>query len=765
MIELQRGKYQRIIVNIWRLAAISLALFAFYIFAVSVNLFWLFGGMPDLKTLENPKNELASELISEDGKSLGKYFLENRAPIEFDQVSPRLIEALLATEDARFIKHSGIDVRSLGRAVTGVMTGKSSSGGGSTLTQQTAKNLFETRTEKYRGLLGDVPLVRTIIAKTKEWILSVILERKYTKREILMMYLNTNSFGNNTYGIKVAARTYFNKDAWNLDVHEAALLVGMLQNPTFWNPVRFPERALLRRNTVLSQMVKYDFLGEEQYQAYKARPLDVNFTLESHNTGPAPYFRESLKSTLKSWVEQYNEDNDTDFDLYTSGLRIYTTIDSRMQRYAEEAVKEHMKQQQQLFFDHWKGRDPWIDEEGKPMKGFIERAIRNSPRYISLKRELGEEEAMKVMRTPYKMKVFSWDGEKEVTMSPIDSIRYYKHFLRTGFMSMDPRNGHVKAWVGGINFRHFKYDHVRQGKRQPGSTFKPFVYVSALDKNFLTPCSHVTDQPITFTLADGVPGSWTPKNSTGRYSYQSLSLRQAIGQSVNTVSAFIMKQVKPNTVVEYAHKLGITSKLDAKPALCLGTSDVSVYEMVGAYCSFVNGGYRTEPMTILRIEDRYGNLLQEFFPKANQELSSTVAYNMLYIMRGAVEDPGGTAQRLHSFGITKDNEIAAKTGTTSNYSDGWFMGMTHNLVSGLWVGGEDRSIHFRTIAYGQGARIAMPAWAMYMQKVYADPSLVQYQKGAFNKPADYKLDCGGVYFDPNDTYVAPSVSDDEGALF
>ncbi|HEV7348709.1 penicillin-binding protein 1A [Telluribacter sp.] len=765
MAEIKRGKYYRIIVNMWRLAAITLALVVLYIFAVSVNLFWLFGGMPDLKTLENPKFELASELISEDGKSLGKYIIENRALIEFDQVSPRLIEALLATEDARFIKHSGIDVRSLGRAVTGVATGRSSSGGGSTLTQQTAKNLFETRTEKYRGLLGDVPLVRTVIAKTKEWILSVILERKYTKREILMMYLNTNSFGNNTYGIKVAARTYFNKEAWNLDVHEAALLVGMLQNPTFWNPRRFPERALLRRNTVLSQMVKYGFLDSEQYQAYKAKPLDMEFTIESHNYGPAPYFRESLKGMLKNWVEQYNEDNDKDYDLYTSGLRIYTSIDSRMQRYAEEAVTEHMKQQQKLFFEHWKGRDPWIDENGKPIKGFIERAVRVSPRYISLKRELGEEEAMKVMRTPYKMKVFSWDGEKEVTMSPIDSIKYYKHFLRTGFMSMDPRNGHVKAWVGGVNFRHFKYEHVKQGKRQPGSTFKPFVYVSALDKNFLTPCSHITDQPVTFTLADGVPGGWTPKNSDGKYSYRSLSLRQALGKSINSVSAYIMKQVRPNTVVDYAHKLGINSKLDATPALCLGTSDVSVYEMVSAYCAFVNGGHSTEPMTVLRIEDRYGNLLQEFFPKVNQELSANMAYNMVYLMRGAVEDPGGTSMRLHSFGVTKDNEIAAKTGTTSNYSDGWFMGMTHNLVSGLWVGGEDRSIHFRSMAYGQGARIALPAWGLYMQKVYADPTLVQYRKGVFKKPDNYTLDCGGVYLDPNDTYIPPSVSDDEGVLF
>lgn len=765
MLELQSGKYRHTIVRLWRYAALGLGLFILYIVAVSFNFFWLFGTMPDLKTLENPKWELASELISEDGKSMGKYFFENRAPVEFDQVSPRLVEALIATEDARFVKHSGIDLRSLFRVAKGVITGNSSSGGGSTLTQQVAKNLFQTRSERYRGILGQIPLVRTIIAKTKEWVLSVILERKYTKREILMMYLNTVSFGNNTYGIKVAARTYFNKDAWNLDVHEAALLVGMLQNPTLYNPLRFPTNALNRRNTVLDQMQKYEFLVPEKYQAYHAKPLSMNFTVESHNTGPAPYFREGMKGYLKKWVEQYNDDNGTDLDLYTSGLRIYTTIDSRMQHYAEEAVTEHMKTQQKLFFEHWKDRNPWVDENGKEIVGFLDRAVRLSPRFKILVNEVGEEEAWKVMRKPYKMKVFSWDGEKEVTMSPIDSIKYYKHFLRTGMMSMDPRNGHVKAWVGGINFKYFKYDHVKQGSRQPGSTFKPFVYLSALDRNYLTPCDHVVDRPVTFTLADGVPGGWTPKNANGRYSYQSLSLRQAIGKSVNSVSAYLMKQVKPNTVVEYAHKLGITSKLDPKPALCLGISDVSVYEMVGAYCAFVNSGHRTEPMTILRIEDRYGNLLQEFFSKANQELSENMAYNMIYLMRGAVEDPGGTAGRLRTFGVTEDNEIAAKTGTTSNYSDGWFMGMTHNLVSGIWVGGEDRSTHFRTMAYGQGGRIAMPAWGLYMQKVYADPTLLQYRKGKFEKPANFTLNCGGVYTDSSDTYIPPSLSDDEGVLF
>ncbi len=765
MLELKSGKYKKTIVRLWRFAALGVGLFILYIVAVSFNFFWLFGPMPDLKTLENPKSEVASELISEDGKSIGKYFFENRAPVEFDQVSPNLVKALLATEDARFVKHSGIDLRSLFRVAKGVVTGNSGSGGGSTLTQQVAKNLFETRSEKYSGALGKVPLVRTVIVKTKEWILSVILERKYTKREIMMMYLNTVSFGNNTYGLKVAARTYFNKDTWDLDVHEAALLVGMLQNPSLYNPRRFPQNVLNRRNTVLDQMQKYGFISADKYASAKEKPLSLNFTIESHNTGTAPYFRESMRGYLKEWVNQYNDENGTDYDLYTSGLRIYTTIDSRMQSYMEEAVWEHMKTQQALFMEHWKGRNPWIDQNGKEIQGFIERAVRVSPRFINLKKEVGEEEAWKIMRTPYKMKVFSYDGEKTMTMSPIDSIKYYKHFLHTGMVSTDPRNGHVKAWVGGVDFKYFKYDHVKQSARQPGSTFKPFVYVSALDRNFLTPCDHVVDRPVTFTLADGVPGGWTPKNANGRYSYASLSLRQAIGKSVNSVSAYLMKQVKPTTVVDYAHKLGITSELDAKPSLCLGISDVSVYEMVGAYCTFANKGHRTEPMTILRIEDRFGNLLQEFFPKANQELSENMAYTMLYLMRGAVEDPGGTAGRLHSYGVTSGNEIAAKTGTTSNYSDGWFMGMTSNLVTGIWVGGEDRSTHFRTMAYGQGGRIALPAWGLYMQKVYADPTLVQYRKSTFEKPVNFRLDCGGVYTDSTNTYVPPSLSDDEGVLF
>ena len=765
MIELQPGKYRRSIVRIWRVAAISLGLFIFYIVSVSINLLWLFGGMPDLVTLENPKSELASELISEDGKSLGKYFFENRTPIEFDQISPNLIEALVATEDARFVNHSGIDPRSLARVFKGVVSGNSSSGGGSTLTQQVAKNLFETRSEKYQGLLGKIPLIRTVIAKTKEWILSIVLERKYTKREIMMMYLNTVSFGNNTYGIKVAAKTYFNKEAWDLNVSEAALLVGMLQNPTLYNPLRFPTNAFNRRNTVLAQMVKYNYLSPDKFDRLKDKSLGMKFTVDGHNTGLAPYFRESMRGYMKAWVKRYNEENGTDFDLYTSGLRIYTTIDSRMQKYQEEALNEHMQKQQRLFDAHWKDRNPWAYPDGKEVPGFIEKAVRALPYFNALKKEVGEKEAWKVMRRPYKMKVFSYDGEKEMVMSPIDSLRYYKRFLHAGMMSMDPRNGQIKAWVGGVNFKYFKYDHVKQGARQPGSTFKPFVYVSALDKNFLTPCDRIMDAPVHFGLSDGVPGGWTPHNSGNKFSYRPLTLRQALGKSVNSVSANIIKMVKPNTVVEYAHKLGITSKLNPKPSLCLGISSVSVFEMVNAYCAFANGGHRTEAMTILRIEDRYGNVLQQFYQKQNQELSENMAYSMLYLMRGAVEDGGGTASRLRTYGITEGNEIAAKTGTSQNYSDGWFMGMTQHLVSGIWVGGEDMQIHFRTMELGQGGHVAMPAWGLYMKKVYDDPTLVQYRKGPFNKPENFVLNCGSVASDSADTYIPPSRSDDEGALF
>jgi len=778
MIEFTSGRYRTLIKNGWRFSLIGIVLLIFYVVAVSYNFFWLFGGMPSLKALENPKSEEASEVYTADNQLLGKYYTENRTPIEISQVSPNVTSALIATEDSRFVKHSGIDMRSLFRAVGGMVTfqSASSSGGGSTLTQQTAKNLFDTRREELRGPLGSIPVIGLVIAKTKEWILAVRLERNYTKQEVMMMYLNTVSFGNNTYGIKTATKTYFGKEPWQVNVEEAALLVGMLKNPTLYNPRLYEDRAHTRRNVVLAQMRKYGFLTPEQYVTYKDKPLKLDFSVENQNTGMAAYFRSVIKDDLKRWIRQYNEENPTaELDLYSSGLKIYTSIDSRMQTYAEEAVMANMRDQQKKFYEHWRGRNPWVEQDKRTKKyvetkGFIERVARRTGRYKALKAEYGNDEQAiwREMNKPNKMKVFVYGGkrnEKDTTMSSMDSIRYYKRILNTGFMSMDPRTGHVKAWVGGINFRHMKFDHVRQSRRQPGSTFKPFIYLTALDQGFVTPCSQITDQPTTFAHGeDNNNGpAWTPKNSNGRYSYQSLSLREALGRSINTVSAQLIKKTRAAEVIKYAHEMGIESKdLPNNPTLSLGTGDVSVYEMVAAYCAFANGGQRVRPMIITRILDKNGNELKRFTVDAKQVISANRAYEMLHLMRGAVEEPGGTSARLKSQYklLEGGNEIAAKTGTTSNYSDAWFMGMTQHLVSGLWVGGDDRAIHFRTIELGQGGRMAMPAWGLYMQKIYADPTLTNYRPEPFRKPNNFKIDCGGYHIDSSQRYIAPKVVSD-----
>ncbi len=775
MFDFAPGPYRKIIRNLWRYSLIGIVLLVLYVLAVSYNFLWLFGGMPSLKALENPKSEEASEVYTADNQLLGKYYVENRTPIEISQVSPNVTSALLATEDARFIKHAGIDPRSLFRAVGGFLTFKdaSSSGGGSTLTQQTAKNLFDTRQEELRGVLGHIPIISLVIAKTKEWILAVRLERNYTKQEVMMMYLNTVSFGNNTYGIKTAAKTYFSKEPWNLNVEEAALLVGMLKNPTFYNPRLFEDRTRDRRNVVLSQMKKYKFLTQEQFFTYKNKPLKLDFSIENQNTGMAAYFRSVIRDDIKQWIKQYNDENPgAELDLYTSGLKIYTTIDSRMQAYAEESVMANMRDQQKKFYEHWRGRNPWVKKDPRTKKyieipGFIESVARRTIRFKQLKATYGPDEKAiwQEMRKPIKMRVFVYGGrrnEKDTTMSSLDSIKYYKRLLNTGFMSMDPRYGHVKAWVGGINFKYMKFDHVRQSRRQPGSTFKPFVYLTAMDQGFVTPCSHLLDQPTVFAHGEDHNNgpAWMPKNSTGRYSYQSLSLREALGQSINTVSAQLIKKTRAGAVIKYAHEMGIESKdLPDNPTLCLGTGDVSVYEMVAAYCAFANGGMRVRPMILMRITDKNGNVLKNFTPDAKQVISANRAYEMLHLMRGAVEDPNGTAQRLRTQYklLEGGNEIAAKTGTTSNYSDAWFMGMTQHLVSGLWVGGDDRPIHFRTIELGQGGRQAMPAWAMYMQKIYQDPTLTQYRPEPFRKPNNFKIDCGGYHIDSSQRYIPPKV--------
>ena len=504
-------------------------------------------------------------------------------------------------------------------------------------------------------------------------------------------------------------------------------------------------------------MVKYGYLDQAQAQALMTKPIRLDYKVENHINSDAPYFMAVMKDQLVKELEELNQTrpDDDQLDLYTSGLRINVTIDSRLQKHANEAVRTHMMDQQAKFNAHWGKNNPWRDEGGREIPGFIEKAARRTERYRVLKEVYKDDEKaiFREMNKPSRMKVFSWKNEAgfDTTMTSMDSIRYYKRFLNTGFMSMDPNTGHVKAWVGGINFKFFKFDHVKQSRRQPGSSFKPFIYATAIDNGF-TPCDHVTDSPVHFGPEDGVPGGWTPKNSTGRYSGQSYTLRKAIGQSINTVSAYLIKKFGPREVVRYAQQIGIQSPLVANPALCLGASDVSVYEMVNAYCTFVNEGKRwKEPLMVMSIQDRYGNVLKTFDPEFRDALSPETAYLMVHMLKGALQEPGGTAQRLNTYNCGKNNEIGAKTGTTSNHSDGWFMGITQSLVSGLWVGGEDRSIHFRSLALGQGGRMAMPAWAMYMDKVYADKSL-GIEKIPFKKPAGttISLDCSG-YGAPRDS--------------
>jgi len=730
-----RSVYSTIIKGLWITFLSGILLFSLFVFSINVNFLNLYGELPSLRALENPQNDEASELFSADNVSLGKYFRENRSPVEYEEISPNLINTLLASEDYRFEEHSGIDLRGMVRAgVYSVLLGKGQ-GGGSTLTHQLAKNLFRIRNSS--GVLSDVPVLKMVIIKTKESIMAVRLERAYTKKEILKMYLNTVEYGSNSYGLKVAAKTFFNTSPDSLNLQQSALLVGLLQNPSMYNPVRNPNNALSKRNQVLGKLHRYEMITARQLDSLRSLPIDLNYEVENHNKGIATYFRSHIRASLINWAK------DNNFDLFQDGLKIYTTIDSRMQKYAEEAMTEHMAYLQGKFDEHWKGRNPWIDENGVEIKNFVEVAARKTPYYRELRNRYGKDSdsIMIMMNRPYKMKIFTWDGEKDTIMSQLDSIRHFKRFLQTGMMSMDPHTGHVKAWVGGINHKYFKYDHVKQGRRQPGSTFKPFVYATAIDNGY-SPCYEVVDAKTTYHMEGSTPPTWSPPNFDHTYTNEKMTIRNALAKSINTVTAFMMKKIGPQNVVDMARRLGIESPLDPVLALSLGTSDVSVFEMVGAYSTFVNEGTYTMPMYITRIEDKNGNILQEFPPRTVEALSEETAYLMLYMLRGATELPIGTAIGL-SRELRGDNEIAAKTGTTNNYSDGWFMGLTKDLVSGVWVGGDDRSIHFRTSAFGVGGRMAMPIWEKYMKKVYADPTL-GYEKGPFKKPSrplSIEIDC------------------------
>lgn len=720
-----------------------------WVISVNYNVFGLFGNMPSLVAIENPENDLSSELISADGVSLGRYFRYNRSQVHYDELSPEIINTLILSEDHRFYNHAGMDFWAYVRAAFGIIT-LNPKGGGSTITQQLAKNLYTQNPDL--GLdgalskLGKYP--KRLIQKTKEWIISFYLEKNFTKEEILTMYLNTSTFGNNTYGIKVAAETYFDKLPDSLNIQESAVLVGLLQANTAYDPVNSYDRSFGKRNEVLYKLRKYDYINtDEEFDSIRALPIELKFRVQNQNVGLAPYFRSIIQTELMAWAREHG------YDLWNSGLKIYTTIDSRLQTFAEEAVAENMKKQQKDFYESWKGANPWVGEDHQEIKGFLQSRIKQTDAYRSLKKKYGNDtDSIDIMLNLKKeMRIFTWDGEVDTVFSSYDSLNYYKRFLQAGFLSMDANTGEIKAWVGGLNHKFFKYDHVRQAKRQPGSTFKPFVYGAAIEAGY-NPCQELRDVSPQFMVSGGVP--WSPKNSDGTLgSGKLMTIRHAMAESVNSITAQLMQKILPENVVKFAHRVGIQSKLDAVPTLCLGVSDVSLFEMVGAYGTFVNSGIYTTPYYISRIEDKNGNVIENFTPKRKEAISEQTAYKMVYMLRGGVEERGGTSAGL-KYELKEGNEIGGKTGTTDNASDAWYMGVTKDLVSGAWVGGDERSIHFRSWAQGAGSKTARPIWEKYMLKVYNATDL-PYKKGPFKHPGYLDITLGNC-----NNYAVPEDNSD-----
>jgi penicillin-binding protein 1A len=693
------------------------------------------GKMPSFQELENPESSQSSLLFADDGRLLGSYFIENRSDVDFRELSPNLVNALVATEDIRYFEHSGIDFRALARVFVGVVSG-SNRGGGSTITQQLAKLLF---TEKPGTNLERVR------QKLNEWVIAVKLEKSYSKEEIIAMYLNKYDFINNADGIQTAARVYFGTTPDSLQLTQAATLVGMLQNASLYNPFRRPKLVTERRNVVLKQMYKYNYINKITYDSAVAQPLGLNINKQSHTDGEANYFREYLRGWLKDWAAKHYKADGSPYNLYRDGLRIYSTINYDMQAYAEKAVREHLsKDLQPAFYRHWKGytNAPFdFDKEDadEQIDKILHTAMRRSERYrLMRKAKISKDSIEKVFHIPTHMTLFSWRGDIDTVLSPMDSIRYYKEILQAGLMSVQPQTGQVKAYVGGLDYRYFKYDHVTQAKRQVGSTFKPFVYALAMQEGNMSPCSKMANvQPI-IRLPDG--SFWKPHNSNKHFEGQEVTLKWALANSINWISAQLIDKYNPAAVVKMAKNLGVTSYIPPVHAIALGTPDISLYEMVGAMASFANKGVHLKPIFITRIEDKNGNVLQRFVPESNEAVSEETAYLMLSLMKGVVES--GTGVRLrYKYGFT--NPIAGKTGTTQNQSDGWFMGITPKLVTGVWVGAEDRSVHFRTITLGQGANMALPIWALYMKQVYADKNIDLY-KGDFEapaKPLSVEIDC------------------------
>lgn len=729
--------------NLWIIFGSLLILVVLFFIFVATG---IFGTMPSFEELENPRTNLATEIISCDGKILGSYYVENRSNVRYSELSHYMPEALISIEDERFTDHSGIDEKALFRVAFGVLTGRKK-GGGSTITQQLAKNLFP------RGENLSTP--QLVLRKFQEWITATKLEHNYSKEEIIAMYLNTVAFGHNAFGIRSAAKTFFDKAPKDMNIEECALMAGVVNAPTRFSPVRNPESSMIRRNLVLNKMAENGYITQAECDSISLIPIDMShFNVMDHNTGQATYFREFLRGQLNEWAKNTTRADGQPYNIYRDGLKIYTTIDSRMQHYAEEAMKEFMgKELQPMFYNHWKGQKnaPFSNLTADEIDHILETSMKRSDRYRSLKNAGVCMDSIKAeFNRPVPMKVFSWNGPIDTVMTPMDSIRYYKWFLQASLISIESHTGHVKAYVGGLDYRFFKYDHVTQARRQVGSTFKPFLYSLAMQEGEYTPCTRIPNIQYNIQLEDG--RIWSPGNSGGGVG-QEITLKYALAQSNNWISAYLMNQFGPNAVISMARRMGVESPIDAVPAICLGVCDLKLIEMVGAMSTFANQGVYIKPMFITRIEDKNGNVIQRFTPEESEAMSELTAYKMVELMKGVVQS--GTGIRLRSYYGFK-NPIAGKTGTTQKQSDGYFMGITPDLTTGVWVGAEDRSVHFRSTKLGQGSHTALPIWAMYMKKVYNDKSL-NISQGDFPKPyapgVDLNFDCNRYDNDEGIEYI------------
>ncbi|MGB0837275.1 MAG: penicillin-binding protein 1A [Flavobacteriaceae bacterium] len=738
------NSYKKYLIWLWSLffAAIVSVIILFKLVGAGV-----FGELPTFEELENPDTNFATEIISADGVTLGKFFKENRTPVTYNELPQNLVDALVSTEDVRYFEHSGIDFRGFARALAAM----GADGGASTITQQLAKLLFHGE--------GSKNTVERVVQKLKEWVIAVELERQYTKEEIMAMYLNKVDFLYNAIGIRSASRIYFGKEPIDLSVQESATLVGMLKNPALYNPKRntnTAKNAFKRKNVVLSQMEKYGKLSASVHDSLVQEPIKLDFSPEGHNDGIATYFRSYLQDYMKSWVKDHPKPDGKKYNLYSDGLKIYVTLDSRLQKYAEEAVHEHITNLQHAFQEDQKSNPtaPFYNLREGQIDTLMRRAMFQTQRYRGLKKaKKSDDEILENFKTPTEMTVYSYKGDLDTIMSPMDSIRYSKSLLHTGLVSMEPQTGHVKAWVGGIDHKYYKYDHVKQGARQVGSTFKPFVYAAAINQLKLSPCQEYPNTKYTIPAEDfGLEEDWTPKNSGDSYGGVR-TLKNALANSINVVTARLMHMVGPRAVSKLAREAGITSRVPAYPSIGLGTLDVTLYDMVSAYSTFANRGLHVDPMFITRIEDKNGTVIEQFTPKTREVLSEESAYVVIELLKGVTE--GGSGIRLRSQGgvypydastgypYQFDNPIAGKTGTTQNQSDGWFMGMVPNLATGVWTGADDRAAHFEGIALGQGASMSLPTWALYMKKVYADSTLT-ISREDFVRPDNLsiEIDCG-----------------------